>query len=199
MKTILDFLPILLFFGAYKLHAWFGVTQDSAMFFATPVLMAATVAQMSIIFYIDRKLTTLHKITLAMVLVFGGITLALHDKRFIMWKPSILYAGMAIALAVAAWGMKRNVLKSMLGSQLELPDRVWFTLNTAWVFYCLFMSLSNAYVALYYSEEAWADFKVWGYIFPLLFLIGQAIYLVPHLRNNLPDDKVPDPAKETPK
>ena len=182
MKIFLDFVPILLFFGAYKLHAWFGIGKDEAIYFATPVLMAATALQMSIIYYIDRKLTVMHKITLAMILVFGGVTLALHDKRFIMWKPSILYAGMAIALAISAWRMKRNFLKSVLGAQLELPDSAWNNLNLAWIFYCVFMAVSNAYVAVYYSEDAWANFKVWGYIFPLLFLVGQGIYIVPFLR-----------------
>ena len=182
MKIILDFLPLLLFVGAYRLHAEFGISKDEAMYFATPVLMAATTLQMFIIYYIDRKLTVMHKITLGMVLVFGGITLALHDKRFIMWKPTVLYAGMAVALAISEWAMKRNILKAMLGSQLELPDRVWVKLNLAWIVYCAFMALSNAYVALYYSEEAWANFKVWGYIFPLVFIIGQGIYISPHIR-----------------
>jgi intracellular septation protein len=189
MKTLLDFIPILLFFAAYKLHAWFGVSKDEAMFFATPVLMAATAAQMAIIYYLDRKLTTLHKVTLGMILVFGSITLLLHDKRYIMWKPTVLYAGMAIALAVSVWVMKKNFLKTMLGSQLELPDPVWHKLNVAWVFYTAFMSISNAYVATYFSEDAWADFKIWGYVFPITFLIGQALFIAPHLKGDDKDDE----------
>jgi len=193
MKTLLDFIPILLFFAAYKLHAWFGVSKDEAMFFATPVLMAATAVQMAIIYYLDRKLSTLQKVTLGMILVFGSITLLLHDKRYIMWKPTVLYAGMSIALAVAVWVMKKNFLKTMLGSQLELPDVVWNKLNVAWVFYTAFMSLSNAYVALYFSEDAWADFKIWGYVFPITFLIGQALYIAPHMKS---DDKDAAAAKD---
>ena len=183
MRTVLDFIPILLFFAAYKLHAWFGISKDEAIYFATPVLMGATALQMAIVYALDRKLTTLQKITLAMILVFGGITLALHDKRFIMWKPTVLYAGMAIALSVAVWGMKNNFLKSMMGSQLELPDAIWHKLNVAWIGYTLFMAVSNAYVAMYYSEDAWANFKIWGYVFPLAFLIGQGFYIAPHLRD----------------
>ena len=182
MKAFLDFIPILLFFAAYKLHDSFGVSKDEAMFFATPVLMGATVVQMAIVYWMDKKLSTMHKITLGMVLVFGAITLALHDKRFIMWKPTVLYAGMSIALAVAVWGMKINFLKSMLGSQLELADGVWHRLNIAWVGYAAFMAISNAYVATYFSEDAWANFKLWGYVFPLAFLIGQGLYIAPHLK-----------------
>lgn len=182
MKILIDFFPILLFFAAYKLHDWFGISKEEAIYFATPVLMGATVLQMAIVYAIDKKLTALHKVTLALILVFGTITLALHDKRFIMWKPTVLYAGMAIALAVSIWGMRKSFLKSMLGSQLDLPDPVWHKLNVAWVFYAAFMAISNAYVATYFSEDAWANFKIWGYVFPLAFLIGQGLYIAPHLR-----------------
>jgi intracellular septation protein len=182
MKTLLDFIPIALFFAAYKLHDMFGISKDEAIYFATPVLMAATVGQMAILYWIDKKLTTLQKITLGMILVFGGITLVLHDKRFIMWKPTVLYAGMSIALAVAVWGMKHNFLKVMLGSQLELPDRVWHRLNIAWIGYTAFMAASNAYVATYYSEDAWANFKIWGYAFPIAFLICQGLYISPYIK-----------------
>ena len=182
MKTFLDFVPIALFFAAYKLHAWFGIGKEEAIYFATPVLMVATTLQMAIIYGIDRKLSPMHKVTLGLILIFGGITLAFHDKRFIMWKPSVLYAGMAIALGVSNTFFQRNYLKTLLGSQLELPAHAWQKLNTAWVFYCLFMCLSNAYVASYFSEDAWANFKIWGYVFPLVFLVGQGIYMLPHLR-----------------
>lgn len=193
MRTLLDYIPILLFFAAYKLHAYFGIASEEAMFFATPVLMAATAVQMAIVYAMDRKLSLLHKITLGMVLAFGALTLALHDKRFIMWKPTVLYAGFAIGLAVAIWGMKRNFLKSILGSQLTLPDPVWHKLNIAWVAYTAFMALSNAYVVLFHSEDAWANFKAWGYIFPLAFLVGQGIFIAPHLRDEEPPEEGTSP------
>ena len=99
MKILIDFFPILLFFGAYKLYD---------IYMATGVLMAATIVQMGLIYSIDRKLTTLHKITLAMIVGFGTLTLALHDERFIKWKPTVLYAAMAIGLAIALWAAKKN-------------------------------------------------------------------------------------------
>ena len=193
MRIFIDFFPILLFFAAYKLHDWFGVAKDEAIYLGTQVLMGATVVQMALIYWIDKKLTALQKITLVMILVFGGITLALHDKRFIMWKPTVLYAGMAIALAIAIWGMKNNFLKSILGTHLELPDAVWHKLNVAWVAYTAFMSISNAYVVMYYSEDAWANFKIWGYVFPLAFLIGQGLFIAPHLKADNPTDNKPSP------
>ncbi|MDO5624741.1 MAG: septation protein A [Pseudomonadota bacterium] len=172
MKLLLDFLPIVLFFGAYKLYGIYA---------GTAVLMAATCVQMAVIYVIDKKLTTLHKATLALILVFGALTLVLQDERFIKWKPTVLYAAMAIALAVALWAFRKNFLKLALGSQLTLPDGVWNRLTAAWVVYCLFMAVLNGYVAAYFSTDAWAAFKLWGYVFPVAFIIGQGLYVARHL------------------
>ncbi len=155
MKILIDFFPILLFFGAYK-------TYD--IYIGTGVLMAATVVQMG-----------------PLVLIFGTLTLVLHDERFIKWKPTVLYAAMAIGLAVAVWVLKKNFLKMLLGSQLTLPELVWMRLNMIWVAYCVFMSVINGYVAAYYSTEDWVNFKLWGYVFPLIFIVGQGFYVSRYL------------------
>ncbi len=180
MKLLLDFLPLVLFFGAYKLHG---------IYVGTAVLMAATAVQMAIIYAIDKKLTTMHKATLALILIFGGLTLFLQDERFIKWKPTVLYTAMAIALAVALWGFRKNFLKMMLGTQLALPDAVWNRLTIIWVIYCLFMAAINGYVAAYFSTDAWANFKLWGYVFPVAFIIGQGIYVARHLSDEAPAEK----------
>jgi intracellular septation protein len=150
--------------------------------------MVATIVQMSVIYAIDRKLQMMHKITLALILLFGAFTLALHDERFIKWKPTVLYAAMAIGLAVALWGMKKNFLKLLLGSQMELPDAVWMRLNQAWIIYCVFMAVLNAYVAALYSTEAWVNFKLWGYALPLTFIVAQGFYVARHLKPDAPEN-----------
>lgn len=175
MKLVLDFLPILLFFGAFKLYN---------IYVATGVLMAATAVQMAVLYAMHRRLETMQKVTLVLILLFGTLTLVLQDDRFIKWKPTVLYAAMAIALGFAMWVLKKNFLKLMLGSQMELPDPVWMRLNVAWVGYCLFMSAINAYVAAYFSTDAWVNFKLWGYAFPLVFLVGQGLYIARHLKSD---------------
>ncbi|MEI6760459.1 MAG: septation protein A [Betaproteobacteria bacterium] len=177
MKLLIDFFPILLFVGAYKLYD---------IYVGTAVLMAATVVQMGLIYAIDRRLQMVQKITLALVLVFGALTLGLHDDRFIKWKPTVLYAAMAIGLAVALWVLKKNFLKLLLGSQLALPDAVWQRLNLIWVAYCVFMASINGYVAAYYSTEDWVNFKLWGYAFPLAFIVGQGFYIARHITPDEP-------------
>ena len=175
MKLLLDFLPILLFFGAYKL--W-------GIYAGTAVLMAATCVQMAVIYAIDKKLSTMHKATLGLILIFGALTLVLQDERFIKWKPTVLYAAMALALAVAQWGYRKNVLKAMLGTQIALPDFAWLRLSVAWIAYCLFMAALNACMVLYFSTDEWMNFKLWGFVFPLVFLTAQGIYIARYLKDS---------------
>lgn len=179
MKILIDFFPLLFFFGAYKYYD---------IYVGTAVLMGATVLQMALIYGIDRKLQAMHKITLVLVLVFGALTLGLHDDRFIKWKPTVLYAAMSIALAVAVWVMHKNFLKMLLGSQLMLPDAIWHRLNIAWVLYTAFMAALNTYVVMYYSTEAWVSFKLWGYVFPLAFIVAQGLYIAPHIQQDAAED-----------
>ncbi|VTU25794.1 septation protein A [Variovorax sp. RA8] len=177
MKVLLDFFPILLFFGAFKLYD---------IYTATGVLMAATVLQMGIVWFTERRLAPMQKATLVLILLFGSLTLLLHDDRFIKWKPTVLYGAMAVALAVALWVFKKNFLKMLLGAQLDLPVQVWGRLNVAWIAYCVFMAVINAYVAAYFSTDAWVNFKLWGYAFPIVFLVAQGLYISPHLKSDKP-------------
>ena len=182
MKLVLDFFPILLFFVSYKL---------SDIYTATAVLMAATTVQMALIYQRERSLQTIHKITLVLVLGFGALTLGLHDERFIKWKPTVLYGAMSLGLAFATWGLKKSPIKGLLGSQLELPDTVWARLNIAWVLYCAFMALANAYVAEYFSTDEWMNFKLWGYVFPVAFILGQGIYIARHMQKPTDEEAAP--------
>lgn len=174
MRLLLDFAPILAFFVAYRI---------GGIYTATAVLMAATVVQMGIVWALDRRLQAMHKVTLALILIFGALTLVLQDERFIKWKPTVLYGALALVLAAALWGWRRNVLQQLLGSQLPLPPAVWHRLALAWIAYCVFMAALNGAVAAWFSTDAWVDFKLWGYVFPLAFLVGQGLYVARHLKD----------------
>ena len=175
MKQLLDFLPILLFFGAFKM---------SGIYVATAVIMLATTVQMLILYKLDGRLTTMHKVTWALVVGFGALTLGFQDERFVKIKPTVLYTFTGLALAVGLWGLKKNFLKMMLGAQLKMADSVWRNLTVIWVTYSFFMAALNAYVALSYTTEQWVDFKLWGYVFPLVFLVGQGLYIAQHLQSD---------------
>lgn len=177
MRFLIDFFPIGLFVAVYFLGG-------KNIYLATGVLMAATVLQTALIYFLDRKLQLIQKVTLLLVLVFGSLTLALHDERFIMWKPTVLYASMAIVLAAAMGIWKRNFLQILLSSQLKLPTPVWSRLTVIWVLYFLFMAGINAYMASFHTMDEWVNFKIWGYIFPIVFLVGQGLYIARHIQSD---------------
>jgi intracellular septation protein len=59
-------------------------------------------------------------------------------------------------------------------------------LTIAWVAYCFFMAGLNAFVAALYSTETWVNFKLWGYAFPLVFIVAQGFYISRHLKTDEP-------------
>ena len=182
MRILIDFFPIALFVAFYKLYD---------IYTATAALMAATVVQTLIIYGLDKRLQMMQKVTLVLVLVFGALTMLLQDERFIKWKPTVLYFSMAAVLALALLVWKKNFLKILLSSQLQLPDPVWARLTGIWVVYFIFMATLNGYVAAYFSTEDWVNFKLWGYIFPVLFIVGQGIYIARHLGDPSAADGAP--------
>lgn len=175
MRILIDFFPIGLFVLVYKLDD---------IYTATAVLMASTVVQMLLIRRIEGKLSKMHQVTLALILGFGTLTLVLQNEDFIKWKPTVLYIGMALLLAGATWLGKKNPLQNLLGTQLSLPAPVWTRLTWAWVAYFAFMGAINGYVAYFFTTDEWVDFKIWGYVFPIAFILAQAVYVSRHIQND---------------
>ncbi len=180
MKQLLDFMPLVLFalsfFGLRGSHG-----QTDAMMIATVVLMAATVVQMSILYAMERRLSHMHKLTLALILTFGLLTVLLRNEQFIKWKPTAFYIAIAVILTAGLF-LKKNLLHLLLGNQISLPNHVWLRLAQAWIVYSLAMALLNSYVALKFTTAQWMGFKLWGYIFPLCFVVAQTLYIARFLR-----------------
>lgn len=202
MKLLLDFLPLILFFVAFKgaegspdaaaafatQHFGFlvqgGVVgpQEAPVLLATVVVMIATLAQAAILKLRGKKIDLMLWISLALVVVLGGATVWFHNETFIKWKPTGLYWAMALTLwASQAW-FGKNLIQRMLGAELTLPDPVWLRLNRAWVLFFAAMGVVNLYVAYHFSTSAWANFKVFGVTgLILLFTLAQGLYLGKHL------------------
>lgn len=207
MKLLFDFLPILLFFLAYKLAEaqpelaagfateHFGalvsggiVTPDIApVLIATLVVMLATGAQIGWRLARRQAVEPMLWVSLVLVTVLGGATVWFHNETFIKWKPSVLYWAMGVAfwLSQALW--RRNLLQLLMGDQLQLPPAVWRTLTLMWISFFAFMGLLNLYVAYSFPTAVWVDFKLFGGIgLMLLFTLLQGFYLSRHLR---PEDE----------
>jgi intracellular septation protein len=116
--------------------------------------------------------------SLVLIVVMGGLTLALQDKRFIMWKPTLLYWLFASILVVTPLVSGTNLIKAILGKELSAPERVWSRLNASWVAFFGAMGALNLYVAYNFSEAVWVQFKLWGGLgLMLLFVLAQALVL----------------------
>ena len=136
MKFLLDFFPIALFFIVYK---------TIGLYAAIYAMIGATFLQMVISRYQNGKFENTHLITFGLLLVLGGVTLALRDPAFIMWKVSVLYVVFAFALIVSMWIGKKTLLQRMLGKELELPAQVWRQLTWFWGIGFSGIALVNAY------------------------------------------------------
>jgi intracellular septation protein len=168
MKFLFDFLPVILFFVAFKL---------AGIYVATGVAIAATFAQVGWLKLRKKKIEPMVWASLAIIAVFGGATLLLQDETFIKWKPTVLYWLFGAVLAGGAM-LGRNLIRVVLSDQVQLPDPVWARLNWAWIGFFLFMGALNLYVAYNWSTDDWVNFKLFGGMgLMLLFVVAQALVL----------------------
>ncbi len=175
MKIFCDLFPLLVFFGS-----WLAVD----IFFATGAAMVATTIQVIWSALKYRKVEKLLWINFAAILFFGGLTLVLHDKRFIMIKPTIVYWIMASALLIAHAGFGKNLIKAMMESQFNAPDRLWKNWLIGWIAFFFVLGIVNLLVAYNFSEAVWATFKVFGALAMSLVLTVALIWtLMPYARN----------------
>jgi intracellular septation protein len=122
-------------------------------------------------------------ISLGVIAVFGGLTLLLHDDRFIRWKPTVLYWAFAATLLVGRVFFNASWLqKVMPKDELVLPEAVWIRLTWAWILFFAAMGCLNLYVAFNYSLDTWVNFKVfWSMGIILAFSLAQGVYMARHL------------------
>ncbi len=205
MKLLLDFLPIILFFAAFKYAeshkawasdfatAYFGDVvsggkvgpEEAPVLLATVVVILATIAQVVWLKLRGRKVDTMLWVSLVLVVVLGGLTVYLRSETFIKWKPSVLYWVMGTAFWLSPLFFGKNLLRVLLGEQLELPPRVWHRLNFAWVAFFGCMGFLNLWVAYYFSTATWVNFKLFGALgLMVLFTLAQGLYLSRYLKDS---------------
>jgi len=191
VKFLFDFFPLILFFAAFKF---------ADIFVATGIAIAATLAQIGWSLLARHRITAMQWTSLAVIVVFGGATLVLHDETFIKWKPTVLYwAGGGALLVSLAFG--RNLVKSIMGEDLALPEPIWSRLCIAWGVFFLFAGALNLFVAFRYSTDTWVNFKVFG---SFALIMGFAVLQALWVSRYVPDEPAKPAvaaakANETPK
>ena len=175
MKILFDLFPVILFFAAYRL------TGD--IFIATPVTMAASLAQILFAWLRQGKIDTLLWISFILICLLGTATMVFHDRLFIYWKPTALYWIVALGLILAKMIKNINPIEKLLSKELSLPKAIWDRLHTIWVFFFIGMGILNLLVAFYFSESTWVNFKLFGATgFTFVFIVIQSIIVSRHIK-----------------
>ncbi len=174
MKALVDLVPVLLFFAAFKLFD---------IYTATAVAIVTTVLQIIYLKHRDGKVAPMQWVTLGIIVVFGGATLLTHDETFIKWKPTLLYWAFASALGVGQFILKKSPIKVVMGAQLKLPEPVWGQVNFSWMLFFTVLGCLNLWVANHFDTADWVSFKVFGCTaLTLVFVVIQALLLAKHMQ-----------------
>lgn len=169
MKFLRDFFPVILFFIAYQL-------KD--IYTATLVAILASSLQVSWEWWRTRRVETMHQVTLVLLLVFGGLTLLLHDPLFIKWKPTVVNWMFASAFLGSRWIGEKPLAQRLMDRSVQLDLSEWRKLNMGWTVFFLVMGGINLYVAFNYPESTWVNFKLFGMLgMTIGFIIAQAFYI----------------------
>lgn len=151
-RALTEYGPLILFFVS---NFVFGIMP------ATGVLIGSTVLAVIWAMWHERRVPWLPVIGAVLVSVFGGLTLIFDDTFFLKIKPTVASLLSATAL-LAGLLLRRNFLKMVLGSMLELDDRGWRNLTIYWI--CLFavMAAANEIAWRSLSTDGWVTFKAFG-------------------------------------
>ncbi|MGA2893747.1 MAG: septation protein A [Xanthobacteraceae bacterium] len=161
LKLALDFGPLVLFFFA---NSHYGI------FVATATFMIAVLAALAVSYALTRHLPIMPVVTAIIVVVFGGLTLILHDATFIKVKPTIIYALFG-AILIGGLLFNKPLLGVVFDSLFRLTDEGWRKLTLRWALFFLVLAVLNEIVWRNTSTNVWVDFKVFG-VMPLTFLFG---------------------------
>jgi len=202
VKLLLDLLPVFFFFGAVRVAkywpeatlalvtGWLGPLAGSAdeqldlaaLIIASLVGIAASVAQIVLLRVRKMPITPPVWIGAVLIVVFGGLTVWLHNAWFIKWKPTILYWVFAVMLLGGRWIWKRNFLGALLSEEFPLPPPIWDRLMYAWVVFFALVGAANLYVAYSWSTDIWVNFKTFGLpVTTLVFSVVSSLYMSRYL------------------
>lgn len=190
MKQLLEFLPLVLFFGAYQMDgeivtvgSW-SYTFDG-IFSATAVLMISSVIVWLLASALSRQNERRLMWMAIAVVVFGAATLILRDQRFIQWKPTVFNWVLAAVFLGSQFVGERNLLERLLGGQLSLTRRVWTQLNTLWIANFTVVGALNLFVAYRYEEGFWVSYKLYSSVgFTVVLMLLTILIVAPHLKEH---------------
>lgn len=178
MQLLFDFFPLITFFIAFKL---------ADIFVATAVLIAAVLIQVCVQWVRHRKVSSMMLISAALVLIFGGLTLWIHDEAFIKWKVTVVNWLFAAGFLISQFVGEQPIIQRMLGANVTLERPLWIRLNSFWAAFFFILGALNLYVMFSFSTDVWARFKVFGVIgLTLVFALAQGFWLASKMPESSP-------------
>ena len=179
MHIFLEYLPLIIFFI---------VNKFADFYWATGSLIVTTALQLGFYRFKKEKIPTRHWVIFTLVLVFGGLTIYLHDDTFIKWKVTIINLFFSVTLIVSNYAFNKNIIREFLGESLTLPEKIWARLNIAWATFFAFIAALNYYVAFNFELDTWVNFKVFGLTgLMFLFSITSILFLYKYMPNEEAD------------
>ena len=165
LKFALELGPLALFFIVYS---------RVGIFAATGILMASVLVTLGVSYAMLRRFPIMPLITAVIVLIFGSLTLILHDETLIKIKPTALYILFGAALFVGLW-LNKPLLKILFDGALHVTDEGWRKLTWRWAFFFLALAVLNEIVWRTQTTDLWVKFKTFGFLpLTLLFALAQA-------------------------
>jgi intracellular septation protein len=201
MKFLFDLFPVIFFFITLKvsektagagafLHNIldaFGITvaikpDMVPIMLATITIILATLIQVIWAKFRYGKVDKMLWISALLIVVLGGFTIYLQDASFVTWKPTILYWIFAGSIFAGQLIWKKNIIRSMMDKNIELPDHVWTKMNLSWAVFFTILGFVNWFVAKSFSFDTWATFKLFGatglmFVFIILQILMMNKYL----------------------
>ena len=170
MKTLLDLAPLAVFFGAWVL---------GGLYAATAALIVACGIQCVALKLAYGKVDRVNLVVFGFTFALGGLTLVLQNDAFIKVKPTFVYAVFAVALLVADFGFRKNLIRLMMEKFFSsVSDSAWRKVSCGWAGFFLCVSLFNFWAAFSLSEAAWVKIKTFGYpAATFVFAVAQVVFI----------------------
>lgn len=177
MALLIEFFPVLLFFIAFKFYN---------IYVATTVGIVTTLIQVLLTRIWFKNWDKKQLVTLSVFLLFGGLTLYFHNPIFVKWKPTIIFWIFAVIMLATQFLARKPLIQRIMENMLEekenIPKYIWKRLNMMWIIFFIIMGSVNLYIAYFYSDAAWVNFKFYGLTsFIILLSLLQTAFLAKYL------------------
>ena len=174
MNALFEFLPLILFLGAFFYKG---------IYFALVVLMIAMPIGVLVKYLRTGSLDKMYFWSTVFLLLAGTLTLYFRNPYFLYWKPTVFYWVVGVAFLGSFWIGDKPLVQRFFGLVEGMPiDRIskaqWNRLNAIWILFFVGAGLLNLYVAYNFSQETWVKFKVFGLMaLTFVFMIAQTLWI----------------------